>query len=180
MLNADLNAICTKIARLEQERKELAADISRIKKEAKDEGYDVALIGKVVSIMLKSASKQREAIEQIDLFPTYLNAVGLLTEAAIEAGRPSTPPASPGDAVGPAAASPTFDVKTPPEAADLPPHDPTTGEIHDPPALPGGDDEDASAPRSAAGQLSKPPAELAGSIHMPPIPEALDRRARVA
>jgi hypothetical protein len=61
-------------------------------------------------------------------------------------------------------------------------YDPTTGEIHDPPALlPGGDDADAP-PRSAAGErLSHPPAAaLAGFTDMGDIPEALDRRARLS
>jgi hypothetical protein len=63
----------------------------------------------------------------------------------------------------------------------FPPHDPTTGEIHDPPALPGGDDAEPPL-RSAAGErLSHPPAAaLAGFTDMGDIPEALDRRARVA
>lgn len=59
-------------------------------------------------------------------------------------------------------------------------HNPTTGEIPDPPEpAQGGDDEVADAPRSAAGQLSSLPAGLTGSIDMPDIPAALDRRRKV-
>jgi uncharacterized protein (UPF0335 family) len=195
MMNADLHDICTRIARIETERKELAAEVAAIKKQAKDDGYDAGLITKTVAIMLKSGKKQREALEQHELFDTYLNAVGLLTEAAIEAGRPAlvVPPASPGEAAGNNVASPT--------------HDPTTGEIHDhaetvttspradgetlepgsPSTIPISsahclpDDSDESLHlRSAAGEhvSSVPPRPLAGSIDMGDIPEALDRRKR--
>lgn len=100
-MNAELNEICTKIARIEAERKELAAEISAIKKAAKDKGYDVALITKTVGILMKSGKKQKEAIDQVDLFPTYLNAVGLLHDGATEAGTSGAnpPPASAGEAV---------------------------------------------------------------------------------
>lgn len=85
MMNAALHDICTRIARLETERKELAAEVAKIKKQAKEDGYDAGLITKTVAIMLKTGKKQREALEQHELFDTYLNAVGLLSEDRIVA-----------------------------------------------------------------------------------------------
>ena len=80
MMNSDIRSRCEAIARLEQQRKELAAEIKELKATAKADGYDVSLITKTVSLMLKDADKQKKAIEQHELFDTYLNAVGLLSE----------------------------------------------------------------------------------------------------
>lgn len=78
MMNAELHSICERIARLENERKERATDIAEIKKDAKDQGYDAALITKTVRIMLLGPKKRQEALQQHDLFDTYLSAAGLL------------------------------------------------------------------------------------------------------
>ena len=76
--NAELHDICGRIARLEQERKDLAAEVAEIKKDAKDSGFDAALITRTVRIMLLNSTKRTEALIQHDLFDTYLNAAGLI------------------------------------------------------------------------------------------------------
>jgi len=78
MSNAELHSTCERIARLEQQRKELAAEISAIKKDAKDKGFDAALITKTVRVMLMGPKKRQETLEQHELFDTYLAAAGLL------------------------------------------------------------------------------------------------------
>lgn len=80
MMNADLRRRCEAIARLEQQRKELADEIKELKATAKSDGYDVPLITKTVSLMLKDADKQKKALDQHCLFDTYLAAVGLLPD----------------------------------------------------------------------------------------------------
>jgi uncharacterized protein (UPF0335 family) len=79
-MNARLHEICTRIARLEADRKASADEISEIKKTAKEEGYDTALIGKTVRLMNMKPGKRQAALEQHELFDTYLSAAGLLPE----------------------------------------------------------------------------------------------------
>jgi uncharacterized protein (UPF0335 family) len=203
MMNADLHDICTRIARLETERKELAAEVAAIKKDAKEQGYDAGLITKTVAIMLKSGKKQREALDQVELFDTYLNAVGLLSGDRIVAVAAER--LKPGERLLDPIEQLIAEVEP-----FLPPHDPETGEITEQPlpeysdgvvvphhdfttgeittteihissahCLPDDSDEGANL-RSAAGEhvSSVPPRPLAGSIDMGDIPEALDRRKR--
>lgn len=91
MINAEIKSYCERLVRLEQERKALAADIADIKKEAAGKGYDKALINKTVSLMLKDADKRQKALEQHELFDSYLIAAGLLaeTETAPNVGGPT-------------------------------------------------------------------------------------------
>jgi len=80
MMNAKLHDICTRIARLEADRKAIADEISEIKKAAKEDGYDTALIGKTVRLINMKPGKRQAALEQHELFDTYLAAAGLLPE----------------------------------------------------------------------------------------------------
>jgi uncharacterized protein (UPF0335 family) len=91
VINAEIKSYCERLLHLEQERKALAADIADIKKEAAGKGYDKALINKTVSLMLKDADKRQKALEQHELFDTYLIAAGLLaeTETAPNVGGPT-------------------------------------------------------------------------------------------
>lgn len=75
--NNQLHDICSRIATLEGERAEVATQISEIKAQAKSDGFDPALIAKTVRIMLMEGEKQKKALDQHDLFDSYLNAVGL-------------------------------------------------------------------------------------------------------
>lgn len=75
-----IRSICVRIARLESERKALAADITEIKTEARGQGFDTALIGRTVRIMLLAGAKRQAALDQHELFDTYLGAAGLLPD----------------------------------------------------------------------------------------------------
>lgn len=75
-----LRTVCERIARLESERKSLAADIAEIKIEAKSQGFDPALIGRTVRIMLLAGAKRQAALDQHELFDGYLGAAGLLPD----------------------------------------------------------------------------------------------------
>jgi uncharacterized protein (UPF0335 family) len=77
MNNNKLNETCSKIAALETQRAEIAAEIKAIKSDAKSEGYDPALIAKTVKLMMMEADKRKKALDQLNLFDSYLNAVGL-------------------------------------------------------------------------------------------------------
>jgi uncharacterized protein (UPF0335 family) len=151
MMNARLHEICERIARLERERKELAAEIAQIKKDAKDEGYDTALITKTVRVMNLSPKKRQEALEQHELFDSYLSAAGLLP--AFEANKQ-------GEEGEPAT-----------QAAPATPHDAETGEIRD--------ETPAAAVSSAAGEEgggSPPVAPPSTFSDLGQIPPFLDRR----
>jgi uncharacterized protein (UPF0335 family) len=75
--NNKLNETCTRIAALETQRAEIAAEIKAIKSDAKSDGYDPALIAKTVKLMMMEADKRKKALDQLNLFDSYLNAVGL-------------------------------------------------------------------------------------------------------
>ena len=95
MMNSDLRRRCEAIARLEQQRKELADEIKELKAAAKSDGYDVPLITKTVSLMLKDTAKQKKALDQHSLFDSYLSAVGLLPDdSKDEQAEPVAPPPS--------------------------------------------------------------------------------------
>jgi uncharacterized protein (UPF0335 family) len=75
--NNKLNETCSKIAALETKRAEFAAEIKAIKSDAKSDGYDPALIAKTVKLMMMEEAKRKKALDQLNLFDSYLNAVGL-------------------------------------------------------------------------------------------------------
>ena len=77
MNNNKLNETCSKIAALETQRAEFAAEIKAIKSDAKSEGYDPALIAKTVKLMMMEEAKRKKVLDQLNLFDSYLNAVGL-------------------------------------------------------------------------------------------------------
>ena len=78
MMNNKLHDICSRIATIERQKKELADEASAIKKDAKAEGFDTSLITKTVRIMNLEAEKQKKALDQHELFDSYLEAAGLL------------------------------------------------------------------------------------------------------
>jgi uncharacterized protein (UPF0335 family) len=178
MMNAALHDICTRIARLETERKELAAEVAAIKKDAKEQGYDAGLITKTVAIMLKSGKKQREALEQIDMLDTYLNAVGLLSgdrivAVAAERLKPGDPvvlqpqarvnatvsfaylePVDLNDTEAVKRERGAFVAKVGAGFKSQPPHDPDTGEITEQPSLAKNLASQAAADEEGAGCAS--------------------------
>lgn len=80
MTNTLLNGFCRRIARLEEQRRNLANDIASIKAEAKDAGFDTALITRTVRLLISTPKKRAEALQQHELFDNYLAATGLLPE----------------------------------------------------------------------------------------------------
>jgi len=77
MINPELKTLCERIARLEEERKTIAADILEVKKEAESAGFDKKLVAKTVRMMGLDETKRRAEMDQHDLFETYLEGVGL-------------------------------------------------------------------------------------------------------
>lgn len=76
----ELKRICERIARLENEKAELADEIKLAKKSAKDDGFDAGLITKTVRLMRMEQEKRRKELDQMNLFDTYIHAVGLLDD----------------------------------------------------------------------------------------------------
>ena len=85
-MNKELHALARRYADLEQQRAEIASEISDLKAEAKSQGFDPALLAKVVRVMLMDADKRKKALDQIELFDTYLAGVGLLAASLIASG----------------------------------------------------------------------------------------------
>jgi uncharacterized protein (UPF0335 family) len=80
MQNAELRSLCERIAKLEADRAEIAEQIKEVKGAAKDNGFDVALVSKTVRLINMEAAKRKKALEQIELFDSYLSAAGLLDD----------------------------------------------------------------------------------------------------
>lgn len=79
MSTSDVNAghllaFIERIERLEEEKKTIADDIKDVYAEAKGNGYDVAIMRKIVAIRKQDAEKRREAEEILDL---YMAALGM-------------------------------------------------------------------------------------------------------
>jgi len=72
--------ICERLVRMEDEKAEIAKDIAITKAAAKNDGFDPALIAKTVRLMRMEGEKRKRALEQHDLFDTYLHAAGLIAE----------------------------------------------------------------------------------------------------
>jgi len=90
-MNHDLKRYCERLANIERERAELAADAKEIKQEIKSAGFDVTLANKIVRLMLMEDEKRKEALEQIELFDTYLSATGLLHSSDDESAEQISP-----------------------------------------------------------------------------------------
>jgi uncharacterized protein (UPF0335 family) len=77
VLNANaqgqLKSIIERIERLEQEKAEIAEQISEVKSEAKGNGFDVKIINKVIKIRKQDRAKRQEEEAIMDL---YLSAIG--------------------------------------------------------------------------------------------------------
>lgn len=97
-MDRELHRICSRLVAIEEERKQLADEAKEIKADAKASGYDAALITKAVRMMMLDGAKRAKALEQHELFDTYLSGVGLLAGLDEPAGDreapPHTPPAS--------------------------------------------------------------------------------------
>ena len=72
---AQLKSIIERIERLEEEKKDLGADIREIYTEAKGNGYDPKIIRQIIKMRKMSAN---DRAEQEALLGTYLAALGML------------------------------------------------------------------------------------------------------
>ena len=68
-----LKSIVERIERLEEERKTIGDDIKEVYAEAKGNGYDVAVLRKVVALRKRDLDERKEEDAILDL---YLQAVG--------------------------------------------------------------------------------------------------------
>ncbi|MFA6966129.1 DUF2312 domain-containing protein [Bosea sp. (in: a-proteobacteria)] len=68
-----LKSIVERIERLEEEKKTISDDIKEVYSEAKGNGFDVAVLRKVIAIRKRDANERAEEDAILDL---YLQAVG--------------------------------------------------------------------------------------------------------
>ena len=69
-----LQALIERIERLEEEKKALTSDIKEVYGEAKANGFDVAILRKIVSLRRKPAAERAEEDAILEL---YLQALGM-------------------------------------------------------------------------------------------------------
>lgn len=70
-----LKSIIERIERLEQEKSEIAEQIKEVFSEAKGNGFDVAILRKVIAVRKLDAAKRQEVDAILDL---YLSALGMV------------------------------------------------------------------------------------------------------
>lgn len=70
-----IKAIIERIERLEEEKKQISADIKDVYAEAKANGYDTKILRKLISLRRQDADERRE---QEALLETYMQALGML------------------------------------------------------------------------------------------------------
>lgn len=75
-----LRHICERLVRLENDKAEISDEIKQTKKNAKDDGFDAALITKTVKLMRMESEKRQKELDQLNLFDSYIHAVGLLDD----------------------------------------------------------------------------------------------------
>jgi uncharacterized protein (UPF0335 family) len=69
-----IKAIIERIERLEEEKRQIAADIKDVYAEAKANGFDTKVLRKVITLRRQDADERRE---QEAILETYLNALGM-------------------------------------------------------------------------------------------------------
>lgn len=82
--NAALQHICKRLCDLEERKSEIADEIKATKESAKADGFDAALVAKVVKLMRMDHAKRQQALVQMELFDTYLVGAGVV--ASVEEG----------------------------------------------------------------------------------------------
>ena len=75
--NSEVREYAERIARLQQQVDEIASDIADVKTEAKGKGYDSALIAKVARLINLEADKRKKALDQHELFGSYIEQAGM-------------------------------------------------------------------------------------------------------
>jgi uncharacterized protein (UPF0335 family) len=71
---SQLRSVIERIERLEEEKREIAEAIKEVYAEAKGNGFDVAILRKVISLRKKSSDERSEEEAILD---TYLIALGM-------------------------------------------------------------------------------------------------------
>jgi uncharacterized protein (UPF0335 family) len=69
-----LKSFVERIERLEEEKASIAGDVKEVYGEAKSQGFDVAVLRKVIALRRQDAAERREEQEILDL---YLTALGM-------------------------------------------------------------------------------------------------------
>lgn len=77
---SQLRHICERFVRLEDQKAEIAEEITATKAAAKSDGFDPSLITKTVRLMRMEEEKRKKAIEQHGQLDLYYHALGLLPE----------------------------------------------------------------------------------------------------
>jgi uncharacterized protein (UPF0335 family) len=172
-MNKELTALAERIARLEDDKAEIASDIRDLKAEAKAQGYDPTVLAKVVRVMRMDADKRKKLFDQAELFDVYLAGVGLLPDTAPAKAGPQRTLTNPRHVVKPAEVQQIAD-----RAQERSAH------AVDPP--PQHEEKDHAAAAPLAGQTGHKPtavgrdgvALVAASFSddEPDIPDFLDRR----
>lgn len=71
---SQLNTICERIERLEEDKAEVMADIKEVYAEAKGNGFDVPILRKVIRLRKQDKAKRQEQEALLDL---YMSALGM-------------------------------------------------------------------------------------------------------
>jgi len=69
----DLSSIIDRIERLEDEKKQIASDISDIYKETKGRGYDAAALKEIIKIRKEDPSKREARESMVDVYMRAIN-----------------------------------------------------------------------------------------------------------
>ena len=69
----DLSSIIDRIERLEDEKKQIASDISDIYKETKGRGYDAAALKEIIKIRREDPSKREARETMVDVYMRAIN-----------------------------------------------------------------------------------------------------------
>jgi len=69
----DLTSVIERIERLEDEKKQIASDISDIYKETKGRGYDAAALKEIVKIRREDPSKREARETMVDVYMRAIN-----------------------------------------------------------------------------------------------------------
>jgi uncharacterized protein (UPF0335 family) len=72
--NNQIRAFIERVERLEEEKVAISSDIKEIYSEAKGNGYDAAILRKIVALRKKDPNKRREEEAVMEL---YLSALGM-------------------------------------------------------------------------------------------------------
>jgi uncharacterized protein (UPF0335 family) len=76
----ELKALVTRIEKMEDEKSQIALDITEIYKEAKSNGFDVKILRKVVALRKKSADDRQNEAALLDL---YMQRLGMLADTPL-------------------------------------------------------------------------------------------------